>query len=85
MFCRFCGNVYTIEYQKQSFFHIYFLNFLHLVNQYFKVSQINKIIYAKFLTVETDFNREFIRIVTSIMFYTFSRNINLYLSCMTST
>lgn len=84
-FGRFYRDVYIIEYQKQSFPYIYLFIFLHLANQFFEISQIDKIIFAKLPIVEINLNRELARIVTLVMLYSLYKNTNSHLFYMNST
>lgn len=72
----FYRDIYTIEYQKRSLFHIHFLIFLYREDQFYNLSQINKIIYAKLSIVEFDLIREFIKVVTLIILYSLYGDIN---------
>ena len=59
--------------------------FLYSADQFLKASQINEVICAKLLTVETDPNGEFTRIITSVMLYGFCGNVNPHSSYISST
>lgn len=80
IFSKFCENIYTIRYQKGGLPHIYFFIFLYSADQFFEVFQIDKIIYIKLFILKTDLTGELTKIVISIMFYGFYKNINPYLS-----
>lgn len=79
VFSKFCRDTYIINYQKRGFLYIYFLNFLNFDNKFLEVFYINKIIYAKFLIMKTDFTGEFTKILTLVIFSSLYKNINLYL------
>lgn len=85
IFKKFCRDIYIIEYQKYDFLHIYFLIFLYSANQFFKISQIDEIIYAKLFKEEIDSLREYTRIITLVLLYSFYKHINLHLLCISNT
>lgn len=58
---------------------MYFLIFLYSANQFFKISQIDKIIYATLFKVEIDLIKEYIRIITLVLLHSFYKHINLHL------
>lgn len=74
---KFYKNIFTIEYQKCSFFYIYLLIFLYLANYFLKVFQFYKIIYIKFLKLKIDSIKKLIKIITLVMYYSLYKNINL--------
>ena len=84
IFGYFCGDVYTIKYQKQGLTHIHLLIFLHSADQFLEASQIDKVICAKLPTVETDPNGQLIRIVTSVMLHGPYGDINPHSPCISS-
>lgn len=84
IFDKFCKNVYTIEYQKRGLPHMHLLVFLYLTDQFLEISQIDEVICAKLLTLETNPTGKLIKIITSIMFYCPCRNINLYSPCISN-
>ena len=84
IFGRFCGDVYIIEYQKQGFPYMHLLIFLHLADQFLEVFQIDEVICVELPTTETDPNGELTRIVTSVMLYGLSGDVNPHLPYMSS-
>lgn len=84
IFGWFCGDVYTIKYQKRGLPHIELLMFLHLPDQFLEASQIDEVICADLPTAETDPNGELIKIVTSVMNYGHCENVNLHSPCMSN-
>ena len=63
---------------------MHLLIFLHLADQFLEASQINKVIYAKLLTKEIDFNGELTKIVTLVMFHGLCGDVNPHSFCMSS-
>lgn len=84
IFGRFCGNVYTIEYQKRGLPHMHLLIFLHLADQFLKASQIDEVICAEILIVKSDPTGELTRIVTSVIIHDPCENINPHSPCMSN-
>lgn len=80
IFGKFYQNIYLIEYKKRGFFFIYLFYFYNLVNQFFEIFQIDKIIYTKIFIVQTNFTKAFIRIVILIIIYSLYKDINPHLS-----
>lgn len=78
IFGKFCRDIYTIKYQKHGLLYIHLLIFLYSNNQFFEAFQIDEIICAELLILETNSTKKLIRIVTSVMLYGFYRNINPY-------
>ena len=58
---------------------------MYLLDQFFKISQIDEIIYAELSKIKSDFIKEFIKIITLIMFYELYKNINSYLLYIKNT
>lgn len=84
IFGRFCRDVYTIEYQKRGLLQMHLLIFHNLADQFLESSYINKIIYAKLPTMETNSTGELTKIVTSIMFYGLYGEINHNSPCISN-
>ena len=84
IFERFCGDVYTIEYQKRGLPYMHHLIFLYSADQFFEASQMGEVICTELPTVETDPNRKLTRIVTSVMLHGPYADINPHLLCMSS-
>lgn len=78
IFSRFCGNIYTIEYQKRGLPHMHLFIFLTSAKEFFETSYIDEVIYVKLLMIESDSTSELKRIVTSIMLHGLFREINSY-------
>lgn len=60
---RFCGDVYTIEYQKRGLPHMHLLLFLHTEDQIFDAAKIYEIVSAELPTEEDDPTGELFGIV----------------------
>lgn len=66
---RFCGDVYTIEYQKHGLPHMHLLLFLHPKDQIFDAAKIDEIVSADLLAEEDDPTGELFGIISSIMLH----------------
>ena len=84
IFGRFCGDVYTIEYQKRGLPHMHLLIFLNSADEFFETSHIDEVICAKLLTVESDSTGELTRIVTSVMLHGPCGEVNSHSPCMSN-
>lgn len=79
---RFCGDVYTIEYQKRGLPHMHLLLFLHPDDQIFDAAKIDEIVSAELPTEEDDPTGELFGIVSSVMLHGPCGNQNLNAPCM---
>ena len=66
---RFCGDIYTIKYQKRGLPHMHLLLFLYLENQIFDAAKIDEIVSAELPTEENDLTGELFGIVSSVMLH----------------
>lgn len=84
IFGRFCGDVYTIKYQKRGFPHMNLLIFLNLADKFLEASYINEVICAKLPAYETDPIGELTKIVTSVILHGPCGKINPNSPCMSN-
>lgn len=61
----------VLNIKKYGLFQIHFLIFLYLDNRLLEIFYINKIICTKLPNLEIDTKKDFIRIITLIIFYNF--------------
>lgn len=79
---RFCGDVYTIEYQKRGPPHMHLLLFLYPEDQIFDGAKIDEVISAELPTEEDDPTGELFGIVLSVMLHGSCGNQNPNALCM---
>lgn len=79
---RFCGDLYTIKYQKRGLPHMHLLLFLYLENQIFDAAKIDENVSAELPTEENDLNGELFGIVSSVMLHGPCGNQNRIAPCM---
>lgn len=78
IFSRFCEDIYIIQYQKHNFLYIHLQIFSNFASKYLKAFYIDKIIYIKLLTIETDLINKFTRIITLVILYSLCEKTHFY-------